>query len=90
VLQNVFVGDQIFRAGGDEFMILLSYTNEEAIKDKCNKVKKLSKKYSNVSFALGYVYQSDSSNITDALKIADQRMYEDKAKYYLDHPEYMR
>ena len=90
VLQNVFVGDQIFRAGGDEFMILLSFTNEEAIKDKCNKVKKLSKKYSNVSFALGYVYQSDSSNITDALKIADQRMYEDKAKYYLDHPEYMR
>lgn len=90
VLQNVFVGDQIFRAGGDEFMIILSYTNEEAIKDKCNTVKKLSKKYSNVSFALGYVYQNDSSNITEALKTADQRMYEDKAKYYLDHPEYMR
>ena len=90
VLQNVFVGNQIFRAGGDEFMILMSFTNEEAIKDKLAKVKKLSKKYGNVSFALGYYYQNDSSDITNALKIADQRMYEDKAKYYLDHPEYMR
>ena len=90
VLQNVFVGDQIFRAGGDEFMVLLSYTNEDAIKEKCNKVKKLSKKYSNVNFALGYVYQNDSTDITESLKLADQRMYEDKAKYYVEHPEYMR
>ncbi|MBQ1297638.1 MAG: diguanylate cyclase, partial [Clostridiales bacterium] len=90
VLQNVFVGDQIFRAGGDEFMILLTYTTEDVIKDKIVKARKLSKKYGNVSFAVGYAYQNDSKDITGALKLADQRMYEDKAKYYVDHPEFMR
>ncbi|MBR3247150.1 MAG: GGDEF domain-containing protein [Clostridiales bacterium] len=90
VLQNVFIGDQIFRAGGDEFMVLMSFTTEDVIKEKIEKARKLSKKYGNVSFALGYSYQSDSSDITGALKLADQRMYEDKAKYYLDHPEFMR
>jgi diguanylate cyclase (GGDEF)-like protein len=90
VLENVFIGDQIFRAGGDEFMVLMTFTTEEVIKDKCTKAKKLSKKYGNVSFALGYSFQNDSSDITGALKLADQRMYEDKAKYYLEHPEFMR
>ena len=90
VLQNVFVGDQIFRAGGDEFMILLTYTTEDVIKDKIVKARKLSKKYGNVSFAMGYAYHNDSKDITGALKLADQRMYEDKAKYYVDHPEFMR
>ena len=89
-LQNVFVGDQIFRAGGDEFMIMMSFTTEDAIKEKIAKAKKISKKYGNVSFALGYAYRNDSSDITEVLKLADERMYEDKAKYYLDHPEYMR
>ncbi len=90
VLQNVFIGDQIFRAGGDEFMVLMTFTTEDVIMQKIDKAKKLSKKYGNVSFALGYSYQNDASDITGALKLADQKMYEDKAKYYLEHPEFMR
>lgn len=89
-LQNAFVGDSIFRAGGDEFMILLSFTTEDAIIEKCNKAKTLSRHYDNLSFAIGYCYQSDSSDITSALKLADERMYEDKEKYYKEHPELKR
>jgi diguanylate cyclase (GGDEF)-like protein len=90
VLQNVFIGDEIYRAGGDEFMVLLSFTTEEEIKKKCRNVKALSKSYKDVSFALGYSYQNDSSGITDALRLADERMYEDKEKYYKEHPELKR
>lgn len=90
VLQNVFIGDEIYRAGGDEFMVLLSFTTEEEIKEKCRNVKALSKSYKDVSFALGYSYQNDSSGITDALRLADERMYEDKEKYYKEHPELKR
>ena len=90
VLQNAFIGDVIFRAGGDEFMIILTDTDEDAIKTKCAKVKELSKNYDNVSFALGYSYSKDSSNITDDLKLADERMYEDKAAFYKEHPELKR
>ncbi len=90
VLQNVFTGEEIYRAGGDEFMILLSFTTEDEIIEKCKKVKDLSKSYKDVSFALGYSYQNDSSDITSALKTADERMYEDKDKYYKEHPELKR
>ena len=90
LLQNVFTGDEIFRAGGDEFMILMTYTTEEEIIKKCERVKKLSRNYNNVSFALGYSYQNDSADITDALKTADEKMYEDKEQYYKEHPEFKR
>ena len=90
VLQNAFVGDAIFRAGGDEFLVILTDTNEDEIKSKCAKVKELSSRYDNVSFALGYSFQKDSSNITEALKAADKSMYEDKAQFYKEHPEFKR
>ena len=90
VLQNAFIGDFIFRAGGDEFMIILIDTTEEEIISKCDKVKDLSKNYSNVSFALGHSFSKDSSNITDDLKLADERMYLDKAAFYKEHPELKR
>ena len=90
VLQNAFIGDTIFRAGGDEFMILLYNTTEEEIINKCNKVKELERNYSNVSFALGHCYRKDSSDITQTLKAADERMYENKAAFYKDHPELKR
>ena len=90
VLQNVFVGNEIYRAGGDEFMVLLTYTTEEEIAAKCKKVKQIERNYPDVSFALGYSYSKDSSDITEALKLADERMYENKEKYYKEHPEFRR
>ena len=71
-------------------MILLSYTTEDKIVEKINKAKKLSRHYDNVSFAMGYCYQNDLGDITQALRMADERMYDDKAKYYRDHPELKR
>ena len=90
LLQNVFVNDEIFRAGGDEFMILLSFTTEDSIKEKIAKAKKLSRHYGNVSFSMGYCYQKDSADITNALKTADERMYKDKEEFYKAHPEMAR
>ena len=90
LLQNVFVNDEIFRAGGDEFMILLSFTTEDSIKEKIEKTKKLSRHYGNVSFSMGYCYQKDSADITNALKTADERMYKDKEEFYKAHPELAR
>lgn len=89
-LQNAFIGDQIYRAGGDEFMILLTFTTEEAIIEKCNKAKLISRHYDHLSFALGYSFEHDSSDITGALKLADERMYQDKEKYYEQNPDLKR
>lgn len=78
ILQNAFFGDEIYRADGDEFMIFLSFTTEEDIVEKCKRVRMLSRSYKDVSLALGYSFQNDSSGITAALSLATQSMLKDK------------
>jgi hypothetical protein len=39
---------------------------------------------------MGYCYQNNLGDITNVLKAADEKMYEDKEKYYKEHPEFKR
>ncbi len=89
-LQNAFVGHDVYRAGGDEFMVFVTDTSEEEIRKMCDRTKENAKLYPNVSFALGYCFAEDSRNIVDVLKTADIRMYEDKERYYMGNPELKR
>ena len=86
-LQNTFVGSEIFRAGGDEFFILLLDTPEETVSEKIAHLKSISASYGNVSFAVGYSYRKDQKDILPALHEADEAMYADKKQFYLEHPE---
>ncbi|MCR4791714.1 MAG: GGDEF domain-containing protein [Lachnospiraceae bacterium] len=89
-LQNVFIGDEIYRAGGDEFVIFLPGADRECIDKKAETLRSISASYGNVSFAIGTCVQSDQRKILDALKEADKAMYEDKEQFYRDHPERKR
>jgi len=53
-------------------------------------IRKAAEKYEHVCFAIGQFYDDNRSNIRQALRIADERMYEDKQKYYDQHPELKR
>ena len=90
VLRQVFPGDEIYRAGGDEFMILARGVEEEELSKRCEQIKQLASGYPHVSFAVGCCVVPDSEKIRDALKTADERMYQDKEKYYHDNPELRR
>ena len=90
VLRQVFPGDEIYRAGGDEFMILTRGLDEEELNGKCEEVKQLAAGYPHVSFAVGCCAVPDSQKIRDALKKADERMYRDKEAYYHSNPELRR
>lgn len=78
ILQNSFPGDEIYRSGGDEFMVLLSFTSEEDIAAKCRHVRMLAEKHKDISLALGYSFRNDSSDITAALRLAKESMLKDK------------
>ena len=90
ILRQVFAGDEIYRAGGDEFMIITRGAEEEELRERCEEIKRLASGRRHVSFAAGYCVIADSREIRTALKTADERMYRDKEEYYRNHPEQRR
>lgn len=90
LLQNIFVGNEIYRAGGDEFMILVEDATPQVLEWQVERIKKQEGAYKNVSFSVGFCHEADGRNVRKALKIADQRMYADKERYYALYPELRR
>ena len=90
VLRQAFAGDEIYRAGGDEFMILTRGMEEDELNRRCEEVRRLASGYPHISFAVGCCVIPDSREIREALRKADERMYQDKEKYYSNHPELKR
>ena len=90
LLQNIFLGNEIYRAGGDEFMILIEDATPEILEWQVERIKKQAGAYKDISFSVGFCCEKDGKNVRKALKIADQRMYEDKEKYYALYPERRR
>ena len=86
-LRSAFSDRDIFRAGGDEFAVIVTDVTEEEIDEKIDKIRKECFKYNDLSFALGGCVESNSSNVRMALRRADERMYADKQKYYEQFPE---
>ena len=90
LLMEVFPPEVIYRAGGDEFTIILLDVNEEEIVNKIDRVRKLAVNYHRVELAIGYHVEDSAKDIRRALKYADISMYEDKHRYYEMHPEKKR
>lgn len=87
VLRQVFVDDEIYRAGGDEFMVIVLNSSKEEFEEKTRKIFELAGNESNVSFAVGSAFQEGELDIRKALRKADELMYEDKNQFYVRHPE---
>lgn len=90
VLLEVFDVSKIFRAGGDEFAIIIMEISEEDMNNKIAEIREKSLKYKGLSFSLGGCYMEDTHKIRSALRIADERMYKDKKDYYDNHPKAKR
>lgn len=80
-LISVFTEDEIFRVGGDEFVVILRNTSEEKVHEYIDKLRHKARK-NEVSFAVGYSMTTNSKDIEKLLKEADENMYEDKRKFY--------
>lgn len=86
VLAGVFTEEEIYRAGGDEFMILALNTSEKEMEDKIATLRNVSED-NQVSFAVGLSFDDTKLDIRKDMHIADERMYDDKDEYYREHPE---
>ena len=80
-LISVFTNEDIYRVGGDEFVVILKGVEEEQIKKYIHQLHRKAKQ-NEVSFAVGYAMANTSKDIETLLKEADVNMYEDKRKFY--------
>ena len=90
ILQSTFVDDDIFRVGGDEFLVLMRHTDEADMRRRIADIKKKAELFENVSFAAGYCMLREAGDVRKALAEADAMMYADKDACYRAHPELKR
>ncbi|MBO5622506.1 MAG: GGDEF domain-containing protein, partial [Butyrivibrio sp.] len=89
VLKDIFEGDKIYRAGGDEFTII-SFDDEQTFMQKIATLKQEACDPDWLYFAVGYYHDEKDGNLRLALRYADERMYKDKDAFYQSHPEKRR
>ena len=90
ILRSFFPKDEIYRAGGDEFMILTLGTSKDELEKKVEELKKTVEVNKTVTFAIGCSFDPDSKNILSVMTNADKKMYKDKELFYAEHPEKKR
>lgn len=90
ILKEVFPDSDVFRAGGDEFMVIASDLDEETLEIKKKKIKELAEPVRDLYFAVGAFLANGNNEILMAMRRADQGMYADKKAYYETHPDRRR
>ena len=87
VLRDTFTDSDIFRVGGDEFLILVTKHDEDEFNQLVQKLRDNSNATDIVRLAIGTCYGEPTLDIRTAMHLADERMYQDKEEYYKKHPE---
>ena len=86
-LKSCFDGSEIYRAGGDEFVIIAMNKSKELLESQIQKLRQKEDGPEHISFAVGFYYDEKHLDIRTAMREADALMYEDKKRYYEMHPE---
>ena len=87
ILSQVFYDCDVYRAGGDEFMLIAPGFTEEILRSRLELLNEKSTIAVDVHFAVGCCFSNESNDIRNAMCIADERMYSNKNEYYGQHPE---
>lgn len=90
VLKKHFGNDEIYRSGGDEFVIIVQDCDKEIFKQRIEGLRAETGYDSNVSLAIGSDWSSEEEDLRKCMHIADEAMYADKNDFYKQHPEKAR
>lgn len=90
VLKEIFPEDQIYRAGGDEFVVISLNDSEDDFLQKLATVRAKACDPDWLNFAIGHYHDDSEGNLRLAMRYADENMYEDKNAFYDAHPEKRR
>lgn len=82
-LVSVFGRQQVFRIGGDEFVVVSLGESKAETEEKIRALKSICAEKA-VSFSIGFEYRETANEpFEQLLQKADERMYSEKKKYYI-------
>lgn len=87
-LTEFFPKNEVYRVGGDEFMVIASGGTNEEYKLLEKKLMSNTERPGRAHYAAGVCYSDETNDIKKAMHISDERMYMNKKNYYQRHPEY--
>ena len=90
ILSGVFRKDDLYRAGGDEFIIIVTGMPRELFDERVGRLRAHVQEEAGVSLAIGSFWSDGDVDARAAFQRADQNMYIDKQAYYDKHPELRR
>ena len=90
LLKKHFGKDEIYRSGGDEFVVIVQECDKEVFEEKVKQLRAESGYGSGVCFALGYDWSTNVKDLRKCMHNADEAMYADKNEYYRQHPDIAR
>lgn len=82
MIREVFEEHEIFRIGGDEFLVIVIGKSENEFNDLVSLLRKYSNESVAVKLAIGAVYEDPDFDIRRAMHNADELMYIDKERFY--------
>ena len=82
ILKTTFSDCEIYRAGGDEFVMVAIDVPKASLEERVKKLRQKSKVKGNVSYAIGFYHDENAGDIRKAMREADALMYEDKKLNY--------
>ena len=86
-----YFGDyEIYRSGGDEFVVIVQECQKEVFEKKVEILRSESCYGSEVCLAIGTDWTTDGKELRHCMHIADEAMYADKKEYYRQHPDIAR
>lgn len=86
IIQTVFQEENIYRIGGDEYVVLCRGIEKEEFEKRVQELKNLFLINRECSASIGSKWSEDDRNIHQIVSQADELMYEDKKKYYRSNP----
>lgn len=88
ILRREFPGKPVFRAGGDEFVIILTDISKEDFYACIERLKNISQGHPTSVLSAGGFYDNELHDLTATMQKADECMYNDKSEFYKKVPRY--
>lgn len=81
LLKSYFT-DNIFRLGGDEFLVLCVDMEKKLFDDTVEQLRKEVEEHREINASIGSIWTRDTSNMEEQVAYADELMYAEKQSYY--------